>query len=394
MEPEINFLPSTQQVIYAIDAESANKQKRTGVESYAFQLIQAMKQQPLKEGERVFLYSPTPLQGELAQLPSDWESHVLDWPLLRWPFVKGWMQGRVSWELLRRRPHVFFVPSQGLPRLLFGVPIVTTIHDIGFRRIGNLFDTSVRHRLASIIKRSSKKATHLLTVSEFTKQELKDVYHVRDERVTVTHLAADTSVYHRLEQSVIDAVLRKHRLGHTFFLSVGRLEKKKNTAMLIRAFELFKQHRGIGDPFELVLVGEPGFGYAEIKELINQSSQKELIREVGYVSDEEVAALMNTATAFCFPSWYEGFGIPLVEAMSCGAPLMISDIPVHHEVAGEAAVFISPKEPESWAKQMAHLVDDSRVREQLIESGNARVQTYDWNKTAQATWERLRTEVS
>ena len=216
---------------------------------------------------------------------------------------------------------------------------------------------------------------------------------MRDENIRVTPLAADTSVYHRFEQQEIDVVLRKHRLGHTFFLSVGRLEKKKNPAMLIRAFELFKQHRGIGDPFELVLVGEPGFGYAQIKELIDQSLQKELIREVGFLSDNDVAALMNTATAFCFPSWYEGFGIPLVEALSCGAPLMVSDIPVHREVAGEAALYISPKEPEQWAKQMARLVDDSTVRDQLVERGNVQVQTYSWKKTAEETWEIFRSLV-
>ncbi len=388
MENEINLLQSNKPVVYAIDAQSANKERRTGVEEYAFQLIQAMKREPLREGERVFLYSPTVLSGALADLPSGWESHVLGWKLKR-----GWMQGRVSWELLRRPPRVLFVPSQGLPRFFSGVPVVTTVHDVAFRRVGKLYNPSVRRRIASVTKRSISHATKLFTVSEFTKRELREGYHVREDRLFVTPLAADTQIYRRLDRNVIDAVLRSHRLGHTFFLFVGRLERKKNVAMLIRAFELFKQNRGVGDPFELVLVGESGYGYSEIKTLIEHSPQKELIRETGYLSDHDVAALMNVATAFCFPSFYEGFGIPNVEAMACGAPLLISDIPVHHEVAGEAALYAPSQEPEAWAKHMERLVSDHQLREQLIEKGTVRASQFSWQDTAKRTWEILRSLV-
>lgn len=385
MENEVNFLPTSKPVVYAIDAESANKPKRTGVEEYAFQLIQAMKREPLREGERVFLYSPTPLVGPLAELPMGWESRVLAWKLPR-----GWMQGRVTWELLRRPPRAFFVPSQGLPRFFSGVPVLTTIHDVAFRRIGRFYHPATRRRLASITKRSIKNASRLLTVSEFTKQELRDLYHVRDERITVTPLAADADVYRRLDRQIVEETLRKHRLGHTFFLFVGRLEKKKNVAVLIRAFELFKQNRGVGDPFELVLVGTPGYGYDEIKTYIERSSQRELIRETGYLPDQDVAALMNVATAFCFPSLYEGFGIPNVEAMACGAPLLTSDLPVHREVVGDAAIFIPSGEAEAWAKQMDLLVGDSLLREHLVEKGSVRASQFNWKHTAQLTWSTLR----
>src|SRR5437762_2054610 len=115
-------------MIFGIDASSANKEKKTGVEWYAYNLIQAMKQQALGADERVFLYSPTPLKGELGVLPAGWESKVLKWSLGR-----GWMQGRVSWEMFRRPPNVLFVPSQALPRV-HPTATLTTIHDIGFAR--------------------------------------------------------------------------------------------------------------------------------------------------------------------------------------------------------------------------------------------------------------------
>jgi len=129
---ETNLLPSTKPIVYAIDASSANKQKKSGVEMYAFQLIQNLKKHALADGERVVLYSPTKLEGALAELPSGWESRVLNWSL---PF--GWMQGRVSWELLRRAPNLLVVPSQGLPRSFFWrkPTLLTTIHDIAFEAV-------------------------------------------------------------------------------------------------------------------------------------------------------------------------------------------------------------------------------------------------------------------
>lgn len=387
MQTDINFLQS-KTTTYAIDAWIPNQDRMTGVQRYALRLIQTMKQQPLLENERVVLYTYQPLAGELADLPNGWEERVLPWPPRR-----GWMSARVSWELFRRRPNVLFVPAQGLPRFFFGTPVVTTVHDVAFRRIGNLYDPAVRRRIAHVTKRSIKHASHLLTVSEFTRQEVQDAYHIKSEKITVTPLAADTSAYRRIDTQTIESVLRTHRLGHNFFLFVGRLEKKKNVSTLIRAFELFKQNRGIGDPFELVLVGEPGWGYVEIKSAIDRSPHRELIREVGYLPDGEVAALMNVAMAFCFPSWYEGFGIPNLEAMACGTVLLTADIPAHREVAGEAAVFISPQDPDAWAKQMDRLVDDPILRDQLIEKGTMRAAEFSWEKTARETWSVLRSLV-
>lgn len=382
---DFTLLPSSNATIFAVDASSANKERRTGVENYAFHLIEAMKKEPLLEGERVILFSPTELKGDLSQLPAGWESKVLNWRL-----KQGWMQCRVGWELFCRRPSVLFVPAQAIPRFSFGVRIITTIHDVAFRRTGNLYKASIRKKVASATLRAIKKAEHILTVSQFTKDELKSFYKVDEDKITVTPLAADTEIYRRLDNQTIESVLQKYRLGHNFFLSVGRLEKKKNVTTIIRAFELFKQNRGLGDPFELVLAGEPGFGYDEIKLYIERSSFKELIREIEYVSDQDVAGLMNVATAFLFPSWYEGFGIPNLEAMACGTVLMTSDIQVHHEVAGDAAIFVSPKDPEAWSKQMARLVSDPVLRDKLIEKGSVRVSEFSWQKTAQQTLEVLR----
>jgi len=392
----VNLLQQTKPITYAIDAWSASQAEKTGVEMYAFELIQAMKQRALSQNERVVLYTPVKLTGPLAELPTGWEEKVISWKTKEkggWPV--GWMQGRMSVELALNPPSVFFVPSQGLSRraMFRQYPIVTTIHDLGFLRMPDLYDSSSRRQLESITKRSVHGAEKLLTVSEFSKSELIDLLHVPPERITVTPLSADTSVFKRLPQTDIESVLAKYRLGHNFFLFVGRMDKKKNVETVIRAFEEFKTGRGVGDPFELVLVGGPGYGYDFMEKMIMLLPHKSDLRVLGYIPDADVAALMNVATAFLFPSWYEGFGIPNLEAFACGTALITSDIPAHHEVCGQAALFVPPENPSAWVRAMRQLVDNAELKQQLIQAGSARVIQFSWDKTAEKTWEVLRNVV-
>jgi glycosyltransferase involved in cell wall biosynthesis len=379
-----------EETIFGIDASSANKPQKSGVEWYAHHLIESLKKQALSENERVFLYAPSLLEEPLSELPLGWEQKIL-----RWALPKAWMQGRMSWEMKKRPPTVFFVPAQGLPRI---VPndrtkkqaTVTTIHDIGFLHRPDIYPAKDRKRLVSATNQAIKKATHLLTVSEFTKKELMERYQLPTERISVTHLAANTDVFKPRSEKEVKEVLDAHRLGPHFFLWVGRLDKKKNLELLLNAFTQFKEHQGMGDPFELVLVGSPGFGYGNIKRVWQSSSAARQIRHLGYLPENELAALMTQARAFLFPSWYEGFGIPNVEAMACGAPLLISDIPVHHEVAGDAAWYASPNDPSAWARMMKKFVDEPAYGDQLREKGFEQAKNYSWEKTAQKTWEVLR----
>jgi glycosyltransferase involved in cell wall biosynthesis len=383
-----------EETIFGIDAWSANGQTRSGVEWYAFYLLEAMKKQTLFEGERVFLYSPTFLEEPLATLPTGWEQRVL-----RWALPRGWMQGRVSWEMRKRTPNVLFVPAQGLPRL---VPndrakrqaTVATVHDIGFLHRPDVYPAKDRLRLQAITNRTVKKATHLITVSEFSKRELMKQYQLPSERISVTPLAANTAVYYPRAKKEVAEVLNKHRLGPHYFLWVGRLDKKKNLETLLHAFTQFKEHQGMGDPFELVLVGSPGFGFEGIKRVWESSSVARQIRHLGYLPEQEIAALMTRASAYVFPSWYEGFGIPNVEAMSCGAPLIISDIPAHREVVGDAAWYVSPNDPSAWARLFKKIVDDPKQGDLLREKGFVQAAQYSWEQTATKTWEILREVIS
>jgi glycosyltransferase involved in cell wall biosynthesis len=392
MERDLNLLSqmNTTGRVYAIDASSANKELRTGVENYAHAIINKMKNHALKEGERVVLYSYKPLRESLSKLPEGWESRVLAWPPRR-----GWMRLRVAWELFRTKPDVFFVPSQGFPMRLPGVKtkFVSTIHDVAFKRRPDLYEPKVRKRLSRVTRRVIKSADILFVPSEATKNDLLELYRVPADRIVVTLLAPNTELFRDYSESEEAPILRKHRLGTKIFFVVGRLEKKKNITTLIRGFELFKKRRGMGDPYELVFAGKPGYGYAEIKKYLDHSKYKDQIRVLGYVEDLDVAPLMSAATAYVFPSWYEGFGIPNLEAMASGTALITSDIPVHREVVGDAGLFVLPGEPEGWEKALDRIVREDGLVESLVEKGFERVKHFSWEETALNTWNTLRTLV-
>jgi glycosyltransferase involved in cell wall biosynthesis len=366
-------------MIIGIDATSANKKERTGVEWYTFHLIQNLKE-VIPASERVILYSANPLQDDLKQLPSNWKSGVL-----KWPPKFGWNTFRLSWEMWRRKPDVLFVPGNRLPRIV-GSNTVTTVHDIGPDRIPGKYEAKVRKKISRATKVAGKKATKIITVSEFTKRELMEKYKIAEGRITAIPLAADSKRYRQLEDKEQQQVLAKHRLSRNYLFHIGRLETKKNISALIRAFDTFKKRRGVGDPFQLVLAGSPGYGFGTIKKYIDGSEFKDQIRLLGRVDENDVPALMNAATLYLFPSWYEGFGIPALETMSCGTAMIASDIGALHEVAGNAALFVSPKEPERWTKAIQELISNGTKRDDLVAKGLERAKQFSWNKTAEQTW--------
>jgi glycosyltransferase involved in cell wall biosynthesis len=370
-------------MLVGIEASHANKEKRTGVEEYSWQIIQHLKK-VIPSDTRVVLYSQTPLMPGLADLPANWQSRVLSWPQ-KMPrrLRKGWTQTRLAWELLRRPPDLFFAPAQIVP-IICPKKTVVTIHDSAFVVYPNSYWFMSRMYLKLMNKMVIKKSKIILTPSEFSKNELMKYYGADKNKITVTPLGFDADTY-RLNAPNMEK-LKKFNITKKFVLSVGRLENKKNTANIIRAYDLARKQCDC----QLVLVGQPGVGYVETEQAINESPNKADIILTGWAEKEDIAALMNATEVFVFPSRYEGFGIPVLEAMASGCPVIASVGNSLAEVGGEAAAYVSPDNLKELASSMVNILNDASLRQKMKEKGLARAREFSWQKTAEMTWEALR----
>lgn len=359
--------------VYGIDVNVLTRKKRTGTERYVFELIQEMKKISLHIDEQVVLYSSAALP-ELNPLPDGWEVKVLKWPF---PF-RGWTHVRLSLELFFRTPNLFFTPAHEIPFLTGKAKIVSTVHDVAFHFFPELYSDKAKKRQEWSLARSIKKSAKMIAISHATKSDLERKYAVNPDRISVVQLGIDAEDFNT------NAVTS----SNPYFLHVGRVEKKKNIQLLVQAFDAFKQ--STKSKIGLVLVGSFGYGSDEINEQIKISEFADDIKVMGYMSDKDMIPLLNGALAYVLPSKFEGFGMPALEAMAAGVPLIASDLPVMREVAEGAALFSDPDDVNSWTTSMTRMATDQELRSTLIAAGHERAKKFSWAKTAERTWKVLR----
>ncbi len=372
-------------MIIGIDASRANRAQKTGVEWYSYRLIEELKK-IIPQTERVVLYSDEPLVGDLKKMPDNWSEKIIK--SFRSPKSKKiwlWTQLGLSFEMIFCRPDILFAPSHAMP-IFHPKKTVITLHDIGFLKFPKAYKSPARayHRFSAWF--AAKFAWKILTPSEFTKKEIVATYKVNPEKIFITHLAPSIDFS---KNSPAEAILEKYKITKPYFLFVGRVEEKKNVLGLFSAFEIFNKLRNYenneitkNEMYNLVFAGLPGFGFEKLK----KDNSRVVI--TGFVKDEDLPAIYKNAEALILPSFYEGFGIPVLEAFACGIPAIVSNTSSLPEVAGGAAILIHPNNPEEIAKAMEKIMD-SEIRRALIEKGNARIKDFSWQKTAQKTWEVL-----
>lgn len=362
----------------AIDASRANNEKRTGVENYAFHVIQELKKILPPEIE-VILYSREKLKAELADLPRHWSSKVLHWPPKRL-----WTQIRLSFEMLISKPDVLFIPAHVFP-LIHPKKTIMTVHDIAAARFPETYNWFERWYSIWSARYAVKKLWKIITPSEFTKKELIDFFGASASKIKVTPLGLDEEYLTSSSEEDIQSTLKKFRITKPFIMSLGRLEEKKNTARIVEAFDLVKENYDI----QLVLVGNPGFGYEKTLQQILKSPHKNAIIQPGWVTPTESKQLLHATKVFVFPSLYEGFGLPVLEAFASGVPVVATKGHSVEEVAQDAALHVDPNSADEIANKTKQCLENETERAILIEKGKKRVSMYTWKKTAEQTAEIL-----
>ncbi len=264
---------------------------------------------------------------------------------------------------------------------------VVTIHDLSFVRYPQFAEKKNLDYLNHWIPDSVKRASRILVVSEFTKQELIDIYDVPEEKVVVAHNGVRSDFVPVNDAARVAALREKYQLPDKFALAVGTLEPRKNYSLLVKAYQVLKKSHKKCPP--LIFVGPPGWNkeYERLKKMVAEKKLEKSIRFLFYVDDEDMVPFYSAATTLLFPSVYEGFGLPVLEAMACGTPVICSNAASLPEVAGSAAITLPPDNPEEWAEALTLFWEDESKQKEMAEKGLVQSKKFTWQQTAEKTLE-------
>lgn len=301
---------------------------------------------------------------------SEWQSDCLQWT--RIPQSAFLLRNSLYIPRVLKRMQVDLYHAMYWVRPALQCPWVVTIHDVSFVRHPEWFRPGEARAYSTLVGMAAKGARRVLTVSEFSRNEICEVFSIPPEKVVVTWNACPE------RKAVSEA---GNQDGH-YFLAVGNLHPRKNLVKLIEAFTLLAEN----EPEQrLVVVGQSAWLYDDVFASARAFGVTTRIEFAGYVPEERLFELYERATALVYPSLYEGFGLPVIEAMQAGCPVIAADVPVLREIAGDAALFADPASAEALAEKMKAAIGNKTLREDLRVRGWRNIQRFSWKETAQRT---------
>lgn len=358
-----------------IDASRVDAGHRTGTEQYSAQLLEALG--TLDHRNMYTLYVNSRVRPNLT-LPPNFRARLI-------PFPRLWTHARLSVEMLGSAPDVLFVPAHVVP--LAHPRTVVTIHDLGYRAFPEAHPRRTRQYLDWSTRWSASVARRIIAPSEATARDLVAAYATPRERVTVIPHGYHPR-FRPLPPEVVASGLARLGISQPYLLFVGTLQPRKNLARTLAAFEHLVAS---GAPHRLVLVGQRGWLADPLFAAITRPAApaRDRVHLTGYLADEDVPIVYNGAAALAFPSLHEGFGLPALEALACGTPVLTSNSSSLPEVVGDAALLVDPLDTAALAAGLARLIGDEALRAELRERGLARARQFTWRRTAEQTLEIL-----
>lgn len=307
-------------------------------------------------------------------------------PPARHPILfKIWFNWSVKRALKKYKADVFFSPD-GYMSLTSKVKQVGVIHDLNFEHYPQDLPKSARKYLLKYFPLFAKKASKIITVSEYSKQDIVNTYKVNPNKISVAYNGIG-DFFNPIENSKKEDVRRKFTSNKEYFLFVGALHPRKNITNLFKAFDLYKTQTNSEN--KLLVVGEKYWWNEEIKTVFESLNHKADIVFTGHVQSSELNEIYGAGLALVFPSYFEGFGIPLVEAMKCELPIVSSNATCLPEIAGDSAIYFDPFSIEDIANSLTKISQDEELRTKLIENGKQRSNLFSWDKTAEICWKAI-----
>ncbi len=301
-----------------------------------------------------------------------------------------WFEFSVA-RFLRKNDISVFVSTDGFIPLKTKTPTISVIHDINFHHFPKWMPAFNRFYYNRYFPKFAKKSTKIVTVSEYSKNDIATSFDVALSKISVAHNGANTA-FKPISKDEKNLVEIKYAKGNPYFLFVGALNPRKNVANLIRAFDLFVSKTKL--EYSLVIVGEPMFMTQDISEALSSMINRTSVIFTGRLQLDELRQVMGGATALTYIPYFEGFGIPLVEAMYCHVPIISSDRTSMPEVAGDAAFYVDPHDIKSIANAMSLLATDQKLREALATKAEKRKEQFSWDNTASRLFECIESVIS
>ena len=356
--------------LIGFDATPLETPRRSGVGNYTAQLLSALTAR--NDDRRYALLASRTLNG-----------HTLPNTLCRigptFPNRSVWMQWVLPHVLDRLQPQLCHFTNSIAP-LKAPCPIVLTLHDMSLFLHANMHPLKSLLVARPIVPIAARRAAAIITVSQHAKQDIVNVLRVPPDKVHVVYEAAAPQYRIIDDECELDRVRRKYDLHQPFVLYVGTIEPRKNLSRLVQAFA-----RARRSPTQLVLVGQLGWKYAALLKQIDALQLGTAVRLIGYVPDDDLPALYSLARVFAFPSIYEGFGLPIVEAMACGTPVLTSNQSSMIELGDGAAQLVDPFSVKAIADGLRQMLSDATLRAELRCAGFERAAQFSWTRAAEET---------
>ena len=359
-----------------IDGNEANVKEQVGVSTYSQNLLSQFHKRVNKNLQFIIYLRNRPLK-----------TMPIENKYFRYEIVKGkflWSQIFLPVKLLiGKKNNIFFSPAHYIPRIITA-PTVVTIHDLSYYYYPEDFLKKDLFKLRNWTKYSVHKAKKIIAVSENTKKDIIKIFGIPEEKVQVIY----NGYGKKSDNNPIDKRLIERLKKNPYILYVGTLQPRKNIQTLIEAFaEFTKKNKN----YRLVIAGKKGWLYKEIFEKVKSFGITKKIVFTDYVSDSTLKGLYKNAVCLVHPSYYEGFGIPLLEAMSENCPVISSNTSSLPEIGGNAALYFDPQDKNQLVKQINNLINHEDLRNTLITNGKQRIKLFSWKKCAQQTLDVIKT---
>jgi glycosyltransferase involved in cell wall biosynthesis len=364
----------------AIDAHAVGA-KLGGNESYAVNLIEALAQIDSVNHYTIYITTDEARERFHGRWPNFQVRATLPHtPLIRIPLT-------LSAEL-RKNPvdvlHVQFTAPPFCP-----CPVVVSIHDLSFEHLPQTFKRRSRTQLRLTVRHSARRAARIISLSEHTRLDIVETYGIPAERVSAIPLAAPSNFAPVQDVRELQRVRHNYGIDGEYILSVGSIQPRKNLARLVSSYARvrasLRENKSADKLPKLVLVGKCGWLYDETLRALEETGVKDTVVLTGYVPQADLPALYSGALCFVYPSYFEGFGLPPLEAMKCGAPVIVGNKTSLPEVVGDAALTVDPFDVEAIASAMTRVIDSPALRKELSVKGLTRAEDFDWRETARKT---------